>query len=206
MTNAALAAGGKKGRREPKPTVTGGARERCSGAGAPENPTQLAATNHPASRNGTLWTGSRLNPHQKIPWSPVKTSARWPQPTAGRSGGLAHEFAPAQHRISSIRCLISTCSRSARFHLVSNEQWKYREQRRRGSGAMLVWRRRPSGRIKSRKSEKKTSSTFFSFDRHHRHFPEALRDVAVRAPYGHRDPPIRYTACQHVCVRATLAR
>ena len=36
------------------------------------------------------------------------------------------------------------------------------------------------------KSEKKTSSTFFSFDRHRRHFPETLRDVAVRAPSGHR--------------------
>ena len=90
---------------------------------------------------------------QKV-WSPVKTIARLARRTVGRSGGLAHEFAPAQHRISSIRCLISTCSRSARFHLVSNEQWKYREQWRRGSGAMLVCRRRPSGRIKSRKKRK----------------------------------------------------
>ena len=167
---------------------------------------QLAAENGPASRNCTLLAGSRLIPHQKIPWSPVKTSARWPRPTAGRSGGLAHEFAPAQHRISSIRCLISTCSRSARFHLVSNEQWKYRGQRRRGSGAMLVCRRRPSGRKKSRKSKKKTSSTFFSFDRHRRHFPEALRDVAVRAPCGHRGPAIRYTACKDAYARATAAR
>ena len=71
---------------------------------------------------------------------------------------------------------------------------------------MLVCRRRPSGRKKSRKSEKKTSSTFFSFDRHHRHFPEALRDVAVRAPCGHRGPPIRYTACRVAYTRATPTR
>ena len=70
----------------PSPAAHEGADQ---GAGASETPTQLAAESHPASRNGTLWTGARLNPHEKMPRSPVKTIARWPRPKTGRSGGLA---------------------------------------------------------------------------------------------------------------------
>ena len=83
---------------------------------------------------------------------------------------------------------------------------KYRGQRCRGSGARgwLV------GCVLDEKKREKSKENFvhhFSFDRkHHRHFPEALRDVSMRAPCSHRGPPIRYTACQHVCARATPAR
>ena len=56
------------------------------------------------------------------------------------------------------------------------------------------------------KAKRKLRPPFFRSIDHHRHFPEALRDVAVRATCGHHGLPIRYTAFRHAYGRATPAR
>ena len=72
------------------------------------------------SRNGTLWKGARLNPHQKMPCVVCADNCALVATYTGRRGGLAHGLAPAQRRISGTRRTISTRSRSARLNIVSD--------------------------------------------------------------------------------------
>ena len=118
------------------------------------------------------------------------TIARWLRPTrrAGAAGWFMRSCRRRSRRISNTaRCSISTCSRSPGLHVVLDWMCKYRGRRRRGLGARLVCRRR-SPLIENKRKEKIVH--LFSFDQHHRHFPKALRDVAVRALCDHHGPPI----------------